>query len=127
VNNALGVAATCSETAACKNLAIAGAVFTAHASGALAAFNRSVGKAFEGFVANGLRSAGRVVETNVYFNTPYGRRFADILVKDGNLNPLGLIEVKSGSSPYTAAQQLKDAWIKEVTGLKTDLVREATP
>jgi RHS repeat-associated protein len=125
VNQALGVAATCAETAACRNLSKAGAIFALHASGALVAFNRIVGQAFEGLVGEQIQAAGRYVESQVPFDTPFGRRVADFLETDASGNPIGLIEVKTPFARYDKLQKLKDAWIKETTGLVTDLLRQA--
>ena len=73
--------------------------------------NRAAGNAFRDDLAEQLRLAGRDVETEVYYWTPFGKRFIDIEVSmDGTI--LGGIETKVGTSRYTTLQQVKDWWLK---------------
>jgi hypothetical protein len=87
--------------------------------------NRIVGNAAADELASSLEEAGLTVEREVYYDTPYGGRFADLQVSSGD-ESLGLVEVKVGNSPYTATQQLKDAYIQETYGLPTNVVRYPT-
>jgi len=87
--------------------------------------NRILGNAAADELASSLEETGLTVEREVYFDTPYGGRYADLQVSSGD-QPLGLVEVKVGDSPYTAAQQLKDAYIQDTYGLPTNLVRYPT-
>ncbi|HEX4826007.1 MAG TPA: RHS repeat-associated core domain-containing protein [Candidatus Polarisedimenticolaceae bacterium] len=84
--------------------------------------NRLAGNAFRDQIANSLRAEGREVVTEVYKNTPFGKRFIDIEVSlDGKV--LGGIETKLGNSPYTAAQRAKDAWLLLVEHYQVTVVR----
>ncbi len=62
------------------------------------------------------QAGGQVIGHEVTFHTPKGTRRSDLLVKDkaGNLTA---IEVKTGKSPYTAAQQAKDAELSKGTAI----------
>ena len=73
--------------------------------------NRNRGDAFRDEIADLLKRAGRDIETEVFFPTPFGKRFADIQVsKDGRI--LGLVETKTGNSRYTPSQRTKDFYFR---------------
>jgi hypothetical protein len=91
--------------------------------------NKMAGDGFRDDVAAYLRSIGRTVVTDdmskgaLTFTTPYGPRTFDIGVWDDNGNLLGYVEAKTGSSPYTALQQDKDAWLSKQYGYKITVIR----
>lgn len=62
------------------------------------------------------------VRSQVYNNTPYGKRFSDFLVSPINRKPF-YEELKTGASRYTPDQQLKDQWLEESQGIPTILNR----
>lgn len=84
--------------------------------------NYKTGKAAEKHLASLLTKQGFTVERNVFFNTPFGRRYLDLVVSKGS-KVVGAIEVKTGNSVYHASQRAKDAWISLTQKLHIDLVR----
>jgi RHS repeat-associated protein len=74
--------------------------------------NRAAGDAFRDLVADALEKAGRVVEKEKTFDTPFGPRRVDIHVKDASGNVLGGVETKVGGSRYRASQRAKDAYLR---------------
>jgi hypothetical protein len=84
--------------------------------------NKVIGDAAADELAESLREAGLTVEREVPYQTPIGPRVADLRVSDAN-GVRGLVEVKVGNSPYTAAQQLKDFFIQNIYGHPTNVVR----
>lgn len=57
-----------------------------------------------------MRAEGRIVETEVYKRTPFGKRYIDIDVWHNEVN-LGGIETKVGGSRYLPLRKLIDAWL----------------
>ncbi len=88
--------------------------------------NKVMGDAAADELAASLRQAGLTVEREVPYSTPIGTRMADLRVSDPDGTVRGLIEVKVGNSPYTAAQQLKDFFIQSIYGTPTNVVRYPT-
>ncbi|MBO9676359.1 MAG: VCBS repeat-containing protein [Sphingobacteriaceae bacterium] len=86
--------------------------------------NRAAGNAFRDELAASLRAAGRIVKTEVYKPTPYGKRFMDIEVQMPNGEVMGGIETKVGSSRYHTLQRLKDDWLR-ANGYPVQVVRKA--
>ena len=88
--------------------------------------NNLKGRAYENALADMYRQAGFYVEQARGVNrvlTAIGVRYPDLAIyKDGQL--LEYIEVKTGNSPYTMVQQLKDIWIERMTGVITNLIRD---
>ncbi len=85
--------------------------------------NRAAGSAFRDEIAEQLSKGGLDVEKEVYYKTPFGKRFIDIQVsKDGQV--LGGIETKVGASRYTRLQQAKDTWLWYTKGYKVNVVRK---
>ena len=82
------------------------------------------GKLAEIKVLNDLRKQGKNVRPNEeYLYTPFGRRKPDIAVLDSNGNVIYYVEVKSGSSPYTIDQWVKDIYIGIKEQRKTQVIR----
>lgn len=84
--------------------------------------NRSNGKLWEDVIANGLRdqlkNLGLRVRPQVFFRTPLGGRFIDIVVDDpvtGRI--IGMVEAKAGTSSYLLAQRLKDVYLMRKFGV----------
>lgn len=73
-------------------------------------------------MAIAIEAEGREVSLEVNKWTPFGRRFIDIEVSHQG-KPLGGIETKLGTSPYTNAQNLKDWWLRAARGYKVEVVR----
>jgi hypothetical protein len=84
--------------------------------------NQAAGNEFRDQVAQQFTDAGYGVTTEVPHWTPFGWRVTDIEVTSPDGDLLGGIETKLGNSPYTAAQQAKDAWLAQ-QGYPTSLVR----
>jgi RHS repeat-associated protein len=85
--------------------------------------NRNAGNAFRDELAEAIRQEGREVITEVYKNTPFGKRFIDIQVsKNGKV--LGGIEAKTGRARYRSAQRAKDFWLEMTEGYKVNVVRK---
>ncbi len=92
-------------------------------AGSLLQRNKAAGDAFRDEMADLMRSAGRDVQTEVYKTTPFGPRVVDIEVShQGKL--LGGIETKVGASPYKAAQQAKDTYLRFFERYPMNLVRK---
>lgn len=93
--------------------------------------NKAAGDGFRDDLAAFFRGNGRTVVTDgenkgaLTFTTPMGTRTFDLGVWDGNGNLLGYVEAKTGSSPYTAAQQAKDDWLRQQYGFNIAVVRAA--
>jgi hypothetical protein len=84
--------------------------------------NKQRGDTFRDEIADGVRSQGREVRTEVTKNTPFGRRRIDVEVgKDGKT--LGGIEAKSGNSRYLPSQRAKDEWLRR-NGYPVEVVRD---
>ncbi len=98
-------------------------VVEARASEALVQANRSAGNLFRDQLAELLRAEGRVVNTEVYKWTPFGKRYMDLDVWYNGVN-LGGIETKVGKSAYHPLQRLKDAWLWAVKDYRVNLVRK---
>jgi RecB family endonuclease NucS len=62
------------------------------------------------------------MRTDVYFRTPFGARFVDIVGSNAD-GDMVFIEVKLGGSRYSVLQQLKDEWLYEEWGIPTKLMR----
>ncbi|UZT99167.1 type IV secretion protein Rhs [Chryseobacterium fluminis] len=90
--------------------------------GALVQANRTAGNAFRDELADALRAEGKVVKTEVYKKTPYGKRYMDIQVKMPNGKSAG-IETKVGGSRYHTLQKLKDDWLR-ANGYPVQVVRK---
>ncbi|MBV4359033.1 DUF6443 domain-containing protein [Pinibacter aurantiacus] len=84
--------------------------------------NRTAGNLFRDELADALRAEGRVVRTEVYKWTPFGRRYMDLDVWYNGVN-LGGIETKVGGSRYFTLQRLKDGWLRS-QGYEVNLVRK---
>ncbi len=87
--------------------------------------NRANGNAYRDYLAGLLRQAGREVEKEVYYWTPFGKRFIDIEVREAG-RVLGGIETKVGGSPYKVLQRLKDFYLKSAKGYSVDISRVPT-
>ena len=59
-----------------------------------------------------LSNPNMTVKPEHYVSTGHGARFLDVAVLSGKTLQQGY-EVKTGNSPYTHAQQMKDNWIRE--------------
>jgi hypothetical protein len=84
--------------------------------------NRQAGLEFESALAELFETAGFTVERHVTFHTPFGVRYADLVLKRGD-ELVGIVEAKLGNSAYTASQRAKDAYISVTSGIKTIVVR----
>jgi len=62
------------------------------------------------------------IHSQFEIHTPYGRRFVDHAVEDGN-GGHRLFEVKANGSRYTKVQRQKDTWIKNNLGWDTTVIR----
>jgi RHS repeat-associated protein len=85
--------------------------------------NKAAGDAFRDEVADALEQAGRVVEKEKTFDTPFGPRRVDIHVKDASGNVLGGVETKVGSSRYRASQRAKDAYLRIIKKYLVHVIR----
>jgi hypothetical protein len=91
--------------------------------------NKAAGDGFRDDLAAFFRIHGRTVVTDgedksaLTFSTPYGSRTFDLEVRDGEGNLLGYVEPKTGGSPYGAAQQQKDDWLRQQYGFNIAVVR----
>jgi RHS repeat-associated protein len=61
------------------------------------------------------------VDPHAFIRTPYGPRYADFMVKNGNRT--FLVEVKSGNARYNSKQRQKDQWIQANRNMKTYVYR----
>ncbi|MBD1432698.1 hypothetical protein H8B06_07675 [Sphingobacterium sp. DN00404] len=84
--------------------------------------NRTAENLFRDELAAAMREEGRVVNTEVYKWTPFGKRYMDLDVWHNGVN-LGGIETKVGGSRYLPLQKLKDAWLG-ANGYPVQLVRK---
>lgn len=84
----------------------------ARAANSLVQQNRAWGNAFRDAVAASFQQAGFRVQTEARFNTSLGARYADIKVTTQDGRTVGLVECKTGNSPYTHSQQAKDNIIR---------------
>jgi RHS repeat-associated protein len=85
--------------------------------------NRKIGNDFRDELAGLLQQAGRGVRTEVYKKTPFGKRFMDIEVSQGE-TVLGGIETKVGTSRYGTIQRLKDWWLTNIKGYPVNVARK---
>ncbi len=100
-----------------------GANIWAHNAECTVQENRTNGNAFRDSIAAFLRDRGFIVGTEQYISTPYGKRYIDIVVRDGAGKILNGFETKLGKSRYYALQRLKDNWIAAELGWIVNLVR----
>jgi hypothetical protein len=84
--------------------------------------NQQRGNAARDELADLLTAAGRDVNKDKYFPTPFGKRYVDIDVWHNGLQ-MGGIEVKAGGSRYLPHQRAKDFWLWVSRGYKVQLVR----
>jgi RHS repeat-associated protein len=84
--------------------------------------NRLRGNAARDELADLLRQAGRDVNIDEYFWTPFGKRYVDIDVWHNGVR-LGGIEVKTGGSHYLPHQRAKDMWLRVWRRYPVQLVR----
>jgi RHS repeat-associated protein len=84
--------------------------------------NQQRGNAARDELADLLTAAGRDVNKDKYFPTPFGKRYVDIDVWHNGLQ-MGGIEVKTGGSRYLPHQRAKDFWLWVSRGYKVQLVR----
>jgi hypothetical protein len=56
-------------------------------------------------------------------DTPFGKRFIDIEIRDGSGRPIGGIEAKAGNSRYTREQRSKDKWLRLTQNYIVNVVR----
>lgn len=85
--------------------------------------NRARGIKAEKRALEAIRSTPGVsnVQKQVYYSTPFGRRYVDIQYTVGHRTRI--VEVKTGGSRYTPLQRAKDAWISKKYGYGRELRR----
>ncbi|MGH8514513.1 MAG: RHS repeat-associated core domain-containing protein, partial [Gammaproteobacteria bacterium] len=84
--------------------------------------NYKRGKAAENAFADAMRAEGYEIHQQVVKETDLGDRIIDLDVWRDGVN-LGGIEVKTGGSAYTAAQEFKDMWLHEMKGYRVNVMR----
>ncbi len=85
--------------------------------------NRLKGNSYRDEIGHLMKKEGYDIKFERRYETSFGRRIIDIEVsKNGKI--LGGIETKTGSSPYTPKQQLKDAWLYRMKGYIVTVVHD---
>ena len=88
---------------------------------------REWGNAFRDEIANlmekQLEGTGMAVHKEVYKDTPYGKRYIDVEIRDSQGKPIGGIETKLGNARYDPDQRRKDEWLLENQKYKVNVAR----